>query len=437
MVAFRVVATLWRMTSDVPISPFNASRRPSVGRDTRSRGWGLVAAGLLLGLALAATLVGLGTLLDDNTEAVVVVDGPPPASRGVATVLDVAADVPTFIPVDDVAVDDVFLDESGFIVPAPSIADIVDTLRPSVVQVMVQRTVDDGQRLLSVNGGSGVVISADGHTITNHHVVENANEFAVLTADGIRLEAELVGFDALTDIAVLKVDPVPQFGSDRRRQEFHPATFGTTVGLRQGETAIAIGYPSSIEGESTVSVGVVSARNRALAPEDSGPLLDLLQTDAEISPGSSGGGLFDESGQLIGITTLVRRTEFGLAGLGFAVPVEIAQDSAQDIIETGEAQHGWIGIHGRTNADHEANLCGYGNAVEITAVTAGGPAADAGLEVDDLIVAVNDKHVEHMNQLVRDIRLFDPGDQVTVHVCRGGSLLSLPLTLGTRDATLT
>lgn len=418
------------MTSDVPISPFNpSSRRPPAGH-ARSRSWSLIVTGLLIGLALAATLVGLGTLLTNTSESVLVVDAPPPpaTTEAIAT-LQVDSGDSEFVPFQETAPD-----ESIFVLTEPSIADVVDDIRLSVVHVIAQ---NDGanQQALSFGGGSGVVISDDGYIVTNHHVVENANQLTVLTADGVRLEAQLIGSDSLTDIAVLQADPVPQSGSDRSRQTFHPVTFGTTFGLRQGETAIAIGYPSQIQGESTVTVGVISARNRSLAADNSDTLFDLLQTDAEISPGSSGGGLFDENGNLIGITTLVRRTEFGLAGLGFAIPVEIAQDAAFDIIDTGAAQHGWIGITGRTNADHEAELCDYGDAVEVIDVTRGGPAAQAGIRSGDLIVAIGDNHVESMNQLVRDIRLFDPGDEITVHVCRAGTLRSLPLTLGTRDGT--
>lgn len=408
-------------------------------------------AGLLVGLALAATLVGLGTLLRDSSEVVVVDGPPPPPPSDTNATLEAAAEQAAFVPLQDgdagdlgdgglgdVDMGDVdlgALDATTVSIP-PSVADVVDTIRPSVVHVVTQ-DIRDGTQVLGINGGSGVVISTDGHIITNHHVVQNADAFEVLTADGVRLEAELVGSDALTDIAVLRADPVPKSGSDRSRQEFHPVTFGTTDGLRQGEVAIAVGYPSSIPGESTVSVGVISARNRSLAAEDSAQLIDLLQTDAEISQGSSGGGLFDASGQLIGITTLVRRTELGLAGLGFAIPVEIAHDAASDIIETGRAQHGWIGIRGHSNEDHEADLCGYADGVEVVEVTPGGPSAAAGLRSGDLIVAIDDDHVEGMDQLVRDIRLLDPGDQVTVHVCRDGALLSLPLTLGTRDTDLT
>lgn len=284
------------------------------------------------------------------------------------------------------------------------VAAVAAALTPSVVRVDVSGPGRSGS-------GSGVVLDDAGNIVTNAHVVEGATTFSVTTDDGSRFEAELLGSDPSTDIAVLNVDtllPVPTW-----------ATGEPTVGA----TAVAIGSPFGLD--STVTAGVVSALGRTING-GGGPLVDLLQTDAAINPGNSGGALVDIEGRVIGINTAILSRSGANDGVGFAVPAPIALDVAERLVTDGEVRSGWLGIEG-TNAD--------GGAL-VTGLVADGPATAAGMLVGDLIVAVDGAEVDGMIELAGRIRRTAPGETVSFDVRRGTEEVRLEVTLGERPETL-
>jgi 2-alkenal reductase len=272
--------------------------------------------------------------------------------------------------------------------------------------------------------GSGVIISADGYILTNNHVIEGYRSLSVIFYDGSRRDATLVGADPLMDLAVVKVDgPTPGV-----------AMLGDSDALQPGETVIAIGSPLG-DFRNTVTVGVVSALNRSLganAPEG------LIQTDAAINSGNSGGPLINLRGEVVGINTLVvRGGGLGSApaeGLGFAVPSSIAKRVSEQLIANGKVVYPFLGVRfGTIDAmlALDNNLPVNAGAL-IAAVEPGGPAARAGLRSGDIVTKVNGKPIGPGQSLRALLLEYKPGDVVTLEVLRDGEQLSLDVTLGTR-----
>lgn len=299
---------------------------------------------------------------------------------------------------------------AGIDIPA-----IAESATPAIVRVEVLL----GSQATS--SGSGVIFRDDGHLITNAHVVDGAQQLRVILAGGESFEATLVGTDILTDIAVLQI-----VDADQR---FPVAVLGSTEPLRVGELAIAIGSPLRLHGGPTVTVGVVSATHRRLQTPNGAWLYDLVQTDAPISPGSSGGALLDSGGAVIGITTAVAISEVGAEGLGFATPIEVARAVAGDLITYGEARHGQLGVRGE-DAGIDDLFDGYENGVAIREVTPNGPAAAAGIEIDDIIVEIDGEQLASMTELVVKARLLEPGEPAVIRVIRDDLVLDLTLIAG-------
>ena len=299
------------------------------------------------------------------------------------------------------------------------VPDIAAQVTPSVVRVEVLR---NGR----VSGtGSGVIFRDDGHLITNAHVVNYETDFRVVLASGNTFRASLVGLDRRTDIAVLRPD-------QKMSNLFSPATLGSTDNLRAGEIAIAIGSPLSLRGGPTVTVGVISATNRRLQSPQGDWLYELVQTDAPISPGSSGGALVDRSGAVVGITTVIAVTDVGAEGLGFATPIEIARDVAADIIQWGRARHGRLGISG---LDATANLLPPSHAagVYVQSVDPQGPSAPGGLQIGDVVVELNGRPVPDMGALVVSARMLEPGSSALLRIWRDGQLMTLEIDVAELD----
>ena len=303
-------------------------------------------------------------------------------------------------------------------------------LGPSVVQVnveAVQRTPRGPQEGRGL--GSGVIYREDGYIITNSHVVQNATEVNVAFADGSVEEGEVVGTDPFTDVAVVRVD----------RDGLPAAEFGDSAELVLGELAVAVGSPSGFQ--STVTAGVVSGLNREVPAEITGgrqesALVDLIQTDAAISPGSSGGALADANGEVIGTNAAhLPPAQTGAVNIGFAIPAETATSVADQIIETGEADHPYLGVS-LTNLTPETARR-FGIAVEsgalVTNVDPQGPAAEAGIEPRSVITAAGDEGVETSGDLLSTLREFSPGDMVEVTVAGGGEAREVTVELGERD----
>lgn len=292
---------------------------------------------------------------------------------------------------------------------------VAQKLRPSIVEVTAEA---NGEKV----SGSGVIFREDGHILTNAHVVEDATDVRIIAADNRTLPAEVVGTDVDTDIAVLKVDA-----------RMPAATLGTVQGLQVGQQAIAIGSPLGLAGGPSVTVGVVSALGR---PFDSagGPLLvDMIQTDAPISPGSSGGALVDGNGNVIGITTGIAVSEAGAEGLGFATPIDIARDVAEQLMTTGKVVHIWLGVRGEDLEASLAKTLGVLGGALVREVVPNSPAAVAGIKERDVITTINGKRVAGIADVVVSVRNRKAGEVVKVTVFRGTRELSLNVTLQPRD----
>jgi putative serine protease PepD len=292
-----------------------------------------------------------------------------------------------------------------------SVRSVAATVVPSTVAVEIDS-------FLAGGSGSGVVYGEDGYIITNHHVVDGAGSVSVVFSDGARFPAEVVGSDSVTDIGVLLVE----------RDGMTPISIGSSASLSIGEPTVAVGNPLGLEGGPTVTAGIVSALDRTLGGAGTETLYGLVQTDAPIAPGSSGGALVDSRGNLIGITTAIAVSNVGPADLGFAVPIDIAVGVANDLIETGEVRHAMLGITGQT-AWAEDTGAEYPVGVLVENVTSGSAYDQAGGQVNDVIVAVNEHQVETIEGLLSRLRRLRAEQTVPVRILRGDATTTLDVTL--------
>jgi len=317
-------------------------------------------------------------------------------------------------------------------VPAPSplpdpgarasiIPDVADRVLPTVVRINVSGTASltDAGAL-----GSGVIYRSDGYIITNHHVIEGANAVEVLLANGDRLEAEIVGSDPLNDLAVLRVArdglPVIDLRPDGER-------------LRVGETVVAIGSPFGLD--ATVTSGIISALNRDLrVPGSSDVIPAVIQTDAAINPGNSGGALVDLQGRLVGINTAIMSRSGSNSGVGFAVSVQQAVTSSDQLIAQGFVRYPLLGITGTDVTAQIAESFGLDNrrGAVVDSVVPGSGADTAGMRTRDLIIAVDGSPLRSMADLVAEVRRRVPGDVVSFDVLRGDERLQIDVVLGER-----
>ena len=281
------------------------------------------------------------------------------------------------------------------------VAAVAKALLPAVVQLET----DQGL-------GSGVIYDKNGYILTAAHVVEGASQVTVRLANGNKLTGRVLGTDSGTDIGVVKVD-----GGN-----LQPAALALKVQLQVGQTAVAIGSPFGLEG--SVTSGVVSAVNRSLPTQD-GAVFEVLQTDAPINPGNSGGALADREGRVIGINDSIRSESGGNEGVGFAVPIDIAAASAARIVQGKSAASGYLGVSGTDPTLGQAGAM-------VNEVVSGGPADKAGLQVGDLVVDVNGKKVQSMDDLAAQIRILGAGEKVQLGVVRDGKQQTITATLTKR-----
>lgn len=289
---------------------------------------------------------------------------------------------------------------------------------------------------LSQSGlGSCVMLSEDGYAITNYHVVEGGSKFEV-TVDGETYDAELVGDDASSDVAVLKLD-----GSG-----FNPIALGDSDNITIGEWVMSIGSPFGLE--QSVATGIVSATSRSQIMEASGDMFgnttgtptiypNMIQTDAAINPGNSGGALVDAQGRLIGINTLITSYSGNYSGVGFAIPVNYAISLAQDIIEGKEPTHAQLGVSLTTVNASIAQRYGFSvnEGAYVSAVVPESGADKAGLQVGDIIVEFDGMDVASASDLMLDVRTKNPGDEVTVKYVRDGQESEAKVTLGSSESS--
>ena len=317
-------------------------------------------------------------------------------------------------------------------VDSTEIVSIAELATKTIVQVQVGNMSEDGE-FLPNGGGSGVVISADGLIMTNHHVIDNSTQVRVVFEDGRMYESEIIGSDRLTDIGLLKISA----------SNLVPISIGNSEALKVGDLAVAIGHPLTLGAAPTVTTGVVSALERRLdvggeAMNSGVTLFGLIQTDAPITRGSSGGALINNNGELIGITTAIATADVGAEGLGFAVPVNLALGIADDLLKEGRILHAFLGILGAQHFDTAEDgarvfsgviiqeLYGPGN--EVFAI------GKAGAFAGDIIKKINGVNVKTLDGLITVLRQKRAGDTVEIEILRNSQTITLVFELDLRPS---
>ena len=332
----------------------------------------------------------------------------------------------------------------------PSFADLVEAVKPAVVNISVEGKVAAATPNLETlppplrrffedfspqkggpgiarkiqAAGSGFLVSAEGHVVTNHHVVKDAEKITVVLNDGKRLEAALVGSDPKTDLAVLQVD------ADRNLPYL---AFGDSGTARAGDWVLAIGNPFGLGG--TVTTGILSARGRDI---QAGPYDDFLQIDAPINKGNSGGPLFDLQGRVIGVNSAIYSPNGGSVGIGFAIPAEQAAPVVEQLIARGRVERGWLGVRIQSVGEDMADALGLEAPAGalVVQVDSDSPAQEAGIEIGDVILALNGEAIDDIRDLTRRVANVPPGQDSRIRILRNGESLALTARIGKADRTL-
>lgn len=307
---------------------------------------------------------------------------------------------------------------------------IVRNNMPSVVGVSVLKPEGDGILDFNVTEkwgiGTGIILSSEGYILTNQHLASNVNGSVTITLDnGEEVKGKTIWNEANLDLAIIKISP---------RDDLKPVTIGSSVTSQIGEEVIAIGNPLGLEFQKTVTKGVISGLGRTLKVEDSTSTVimeNLIQTDASINTGNSGGPLINSLGEVIGINT-VKITS--AEGIGFAVPIDIIKPILKKLERDGVFEEGYLGIFA-----YDAEIVPYLNknietnsGIYVATVNRGGPAYNAGLKVEDIILTVNGTEINKMNELREYIYNKMPGEQVELKVLRGDTKFDFTVTLGRR-----
>lgn len=343
---------------------------------------------------------------------------------------------------------DVF--EKGVERPPASFADLVENLSPAVVNISSTQKMGEakdfpdipqfpegspfedffeefmerrGRGLEAVpqaSLGSGFIIDAEnGYVVTNNHVIRDADEVRVTLYNDETIDAEIIGVDEKTDIAVLKVDP--------KAADLKTVSFGRSDVLRVGDWVLAIGNPFGLGG--TVTAGIISARQRDI---QSGPYDDYLQTDASINRGNSGGPMFNLEGEVIGINTAIFSPTGGSVGIGFAIPSDLAKPVIDQIIKYGRTRRGWLGVRIQTVTEEIAESLDLPNdhGALVASITPGGPAEAAGLQHGDVILEFNGETVDNMRSLPRIVAETTIDEEATLKYWREGEERTTTVTIG-------
>lgn len=317
-------------------------------------------------------------------------------------------------------------------VDSTEVVSIAELATKTIVQVQVGTLSEDGE-FLSAGGGSGVVITDEGLIMTNHHVIDNSTEVRVIFEDGRLYEATIIGSDKLTDIGLIKISAA----------DLVPISIGNSDKMLVGDLAVAIGHPLTLGAAPTVTTGIVSALERRLdvggdTMGSAVTLFGLIQTDAPITRGSSGGALINKNGELIGITTAIATADVGAEGLGFAVPVNLALNIAEDLISDGKILHAFLGIlgaqHFETAEDGARVFSGvyiqelYGPGGEVFAI------GKAGAIPGDVIKKINGKKIKTLDGLITILRTKRAGDEVEIEILRDSQSINLVFQLDLRPS---
>jgi putative serine protease PepD len=307
---------------------------------------------------------------------------------------------------------------------ALAIGDIYERSRKAVVEITAAATQFSGSQSAQ---GSGFVYDDEGHIVTNQHVVEGASSISVRFWDGSTRKAEIVGTDASTDLAVIKVQAPASF--------LDPLQLGDSSGVDVGDGVVALGSPFGLEG--TVTSGIVSALHRQMTAPNNFTITDSIQTDAAINHGNSGGPLLDQGGRVIGVNAQIESESGGSDGVGFAIPSNTVRSIVSQLIDSGEAEHAYLGI----------SMLPVPDGVAVTEVHSGTPAEKAGLKpatgtrtVDgqevpsggDVIVEFDGRPITTSAELQSGVDAKQPGDTVSVTVLRNGDRRTIEVTLGTQ-----
>ena len=311
--------------------------------------------------------------------------------------------------------------------------DIAEKLIPSVVciqnyqitqQYGFMQTDSEGSEVSPAGEGSGIVFSEDGYIVTNAHVVDGATSLKVILSDGTTYEAELVGSDELTDLAVIKIDATG----------LQAAEFGSSEDLRVADQVMAIGNPGGYQLNSSVTIGYVSALNRAITNSSTGYTMEYIQTDAAINPGNSGGALVNQYGQVVGINS-AKISATGYEGLGFAIPAETAQPVISDLIEYGYVKdRAMLGISGQFIDSLTGRFYGLPQGEYVGALNSA-EAQASGLQVGDVITSIDGTALESEAVLRSMINEKKPGDTVELEVYRPSTNNTLTITLELSEST--
>ncbi len=321
-----------------------------------------------------------------------------------------------------------------------SLSSTVKIARPSVVNIFTKKRIrvridpffefffnqdalPDRWRT-QTNLGSGVIFSTEGHIITNHHVIQDADEILVALDGGVQLEAVLVGSDPRSDLAVIKID-------DENMDEGVLTPIRTASSEAEiGDIVLAIGNPFGV-GQS-VSQGIVSALKRDLGTN---LYEEFIQTDAAINPGNSGGALVNSRGELIGINTAIYSRSGGSQGVGFAIPLSLVNRVVPEIIESGKVSYGFIGVYLQELSPTIAESLGasFTQGAVITNIIEGSPAAQAGLDVGDIITSLNNQKITSASEVIIIISEVRPGDQVDMVIWRENQYIDLKVSVASED----
>lgn len=370
---------------------------------TPRRRWPVVLGSVLGGILGAALMVGLllatGAIGDEEPLAVPTTDQP-----------------------NVVEITEIVTDTGG----STTAAAVGRKVVPSVVTVEIGNTAADGT-FNAFAKGSGVVLSTNGKIVTNDHVVQDADEIRVVLQDGRIYPAQLRGSDALTDLAVVTVDST----------DLLPIELGSTADLVIGDTAIAVGNPLGLQGGASLTVGVVSAFDRevTVAEGANGRLYGMLQTDAPITRGSSGGALVDAQGRLMGITTAIGVSDAGAEGIGFAIPVELMTRITDEIVETGDVRHAFLGVS-LQNYFEDENGSQIPAGAAITSIEPDTGADAATLDVGDRIIFIDTNPIVTGEDVVNGLRRYRVGDTVKLTVVRDDQTIIVDVVLGERPENL-
>ncbi|MFC2036218.1 S1C family serine protease [Chloroflexota bacterium] len=315
-----------------------------------------------------------------------------------------------------------------------SVISLYENSIPAVVMVIVEIESNNNFSFTAPQGGqgSGFIIDEQGHIITNNHVVENASKVTVILHDDRRLEAEVMGTDRESDVALLQVDT-------GKLGEVKPLLLGDSDNIKPGQIAIALGSPFGLGG--SITIGIISGIDRSLSSAGQRPIPEIIQTDAAINPGNSGGPLLNSAGEVIGINTAI---EVSSTGIGFVVPINTVKSLLPALLKGGEVKNPWLGISAVAISPNLIELLelSVSSGIYVVTVTAGSPAEKVGLiesgsdesglpsRGGDIITAVDEIEVSAVEDLVAYLNDKEPGDKISLSVHRGNDYFTVEVTLG-------